>query len=287
MSTPLYVSVFDGTTAIYGSCNGLVKDVFVANGVYGDAWNEGTGVSGWSFAGDGVRGVSDDDQHAGVSAENTAGGYGVLARGNPAGYFESASGDAVRCVSSASAHAGVSASNEAGGIGLWVSGSPAGQFEGDVNVDGDVSVGGTLTVQVDIVLASSDCAEEFVVVGDAPPGAVLAFDDEGSLALSTKPYDTRVAGVVSGAGDLRPGLVLGCDGRVGPRARLALIGSVYCFADATQHPIRPGDLLTTSTIPGHAMRVTDRGRALGALLGKALGPLPNGRGVIPILVALQ
>jgi len=116
---------------------------------------------------------------------------------------------------------------------------------------------------------------------------VLSFDDDGRLRLATEPYDTRVAGVVSGAGRLRPGIVLGSDGGPEPRARVALAGRVFCLADATTHPIRAGDLLTTATAPGHAMAALDRGRAFGAVLGKALAPLVDGRGLIPVLVALQ
>ncbi|MBX1712591.1 hypothetical protein I9C95_04940, partial [Campylobacter jejuni] len=67
----------------------------------------------------------------------------------------------------------------------------------------------------------------------------------------------------------------------------ALVGKVYCFADATTDPIRVGDLLTTGDRRGHAMRIVDGERAFGAVLGKALAPLPAGSGLIPVLVALQ
>jgi hypothetical protein len=48
-----------------------------------------------------------------------------------------------------------------------------------------------------------------------------------------------------------------------------------------------GDLLTTSATPGHAMKVADPARALGTVLGKALGSLRQGRALVPILVTLQ
>ena len=57
--------------------------------------------------------------------------------------------------------------------------------------------------------------------------------------------------------------------------------------DADAAPIAVGDLLTTSATPGHAMKAVDHGRAFGALLGKALASLPSGKGLIPVLVALQ
>jgi hypothetical protein len=104
---------------------------------------------------------------------------------------------------------------------------------------------------------------------------------------SHSPYDRKVAGVVSGAGGLRPGIVLGRHERAASSCPLALMGRVYCHADAGSGPIALGDMLTTSSTAGHAMKATDRTRAFGAVLGKALGELPDGRGLVPVLVALQ
>ena len=62
----------------------------------------------------------------------------------------------------------------------------------------------------DIILKNADAAEDFDVVGEGVgPGSVLVIDDEGKLRASEHAYDRRVAGVVSGAGSLRPGLILG------------------------------------------------------------------------------
>jgi hypothetical protein len=52
-------------------------------------------------------------------------------------------------------------------------------------------------------------------------------------------------------------------------------------------PIEVGDLLTTADIAGHAMKATDLRDAFGSVIGKALRPLAAGRGLIPILIALQ
>jgi hypothetical protein len=57
--------------------------------------------------------------------------------------------------------------------------------------------------------------------------------------------------------------------------------------DADYGAIGLGDLLTTSGTLGHAMRAADPARAFGAVVGKALGSLEQGRGLLPILVALQ
>jgi hypothetical protein len=52
-------------------------------------------------------------------------------------------------------------------------------------------------------------------------------------------------------------------------------------------PIERGDLLVSSSIPGDAMKGTDRDRLVGAVIGKALAPLKSGSGVIEVLLALQ
>jgi hypothetical protein len=141
----------------------------------------------------------------------------------------------------------------------------------------------------DITLQNSDCAEDFEVrpTEQIEPGMVVTLNDAGKLEQGSLPYDKRVVGVVSGGGDRRPGLVLGRQPDGSDRVPIALIGRVYCKVDANYAPIEVGDLVTTSATLGHAMKATDPVRSFGAVLGKALAPLARGRGMIPILVALQ
>ncbi|GAA1032162.1 hypothetical protein GCM10009557_29760 [Virgisporangium ochraceum] len=148
---------------------------------------------------------------------------------------------------------------------------------------------GRLRVRGDIILTGADCAEVFPIddAEDPEPGTVMVLGDDGRLRGSDRAYDQRVAGVISGAGDYRPGLVLGGGSAADTRLPLALNGRVFCKVDAVVAPVGVGDLLTTSTVAGHAMRATDRDRAFGAVIGKALRPLASGRGLVPILVALQ
>ena len=69
---------------------------------------------------------------------------------------------------------------------------------------------------------------------------------------------------------------------------VALAGRVYCNVDATEKAIEPGDLLTTSSIPGYAMKAQDRNRSHGAILGKAMERMEIGKkGQILVLVSLQ
>ena len=115
----------------------------------------------------------------------------------------------------------------------------------------------------------------------------MVIDPEGALRPSAQAYDRRVAGVISGAGDLRPGLRLGSQPAVSGRMPLALVGRVYCKVDAQFGAVEVGDLLTTAPTPGHAMKASDPRKAFGAVIGKALRPMAQGTGIIPILVALQ
>ena len=153
---------------------------------------------------------------------------------------------------------------------------------------GDVRVTRNLIVEGDVQLAGADLAEEFGVTGSlaTEPGSVVVLAGGDQVRVSDQPYDRRVAGIVSGAGNYRPGIVLDSQPRAN-RCSLALIGKVCCKVDADFGAIAVGDLLTTSATPGHAMAALDPAKAFGAVIGKALQPLREGRGLIPILVALQ
>ena len=141
----------------------------------------------------------------------------------------------------------------------------------------------------DIFLNNADCAEEFDVSEDAgtEPGDVLVIDKEGILQKSTEAYDKKVAGVISGAGGLNPAIVLDKKYSRPNRMPVAMFGKVSCKVDARYAEIELGDMLTTSSTPGHAMKAIDPIRAFGSVVGKALAGLKSGKGLIPILVALQ
>jgi hypothetical protein len=161
--------------------------------------------------------------------------------------------------------------------------------------DGQVSV---RTLQI---RGGADLSENFDVrgaemlragaaAGEVPPGTLVAIDPAhpGKLVVSHRAYDRRVAGIVSGAGGVSPGMVLGQAGTLADgKHPVALTGRVYCWVDASHGPVEPGDLLTTSDTPGHAMKVTDPGKAQGAIVGKAMTSLQSGTGLVLVLVTLQ
>ncbi|MEO6724352.1 MAG: hypothetical protein ABIU20_09965 [Blastocatellia bacterium] len=122
------------------------------------------------------------------------------------------------------------------------------------------------------------------------PGMVVAIDpaNPGKLSLSRRAYDHRVAGIISGAGDVKPGMMMGQTGTLADgKHPVALSGRVYAWVDATHGAIRPGDLLTTSPTPGHAMKATNPAKAQGAIIGKAMTGLKAGKGLVLVLVTLQ
>jgi hypothetical protein len=138
----------------------------------------------------------------------------------------------------------------------------------------------------------ADLAEPFAVSGpsgEIPQGSVVVIDDQnpGHLKVSSQAYDTRVAGVLSGANGINPGIQMQQQALVEGGKNVALTGRVYALADAGNGAINPGDLLTTSDTPGHAMKVSDHARASGAILGKAMSGLKEGKGMVLVLVTLQ
>jgi hypothetical protein len=142
------------------------------------------------------------------------------------------------------------------------------------------------------ITGGSDLAEPFPISTAEPQvseGAVMVIDEThpGQLKLADQPYDTRVAGVVSGANGIHPGIQMQQEGVLAGGRNVALSGRVYVQADASNGSIKPGDLLTTSSTPGRAMRVSDHLKAQGAILGKAMTGLDEGQGMVLVLVTLQ
>jgi hypothetical protein len=147
-------------------------------------------------------------------------------------------------------------------------------------------------------VAGSDFAEALPVAGDKTgyePGDVLVLSTGGlnKVEKCRQAHDDRIAGVYS----TRPA-VLGADKNGETRVDddeipVAIVGIVPTKVSALNGAIAPGDLLTTSEIPGHAMKATPtmvNGVAIypaGTILGKAIEPLQNGTGVIKVLLMLR
>ena len=261
-----------------------VNEVGDGFGVYGRS-KLAAGVYGESAEGEGVRGTSKNANHGGVVGVNTGGGIAVYGTSdNSVGVWgTSVNHEGMHAETHSATTAALAAyqmnpdSTSAALYAKHQGNGPAAVFDGNVHVSGD------------IILANADCAEDFDVTDDIriEPGTVMVLGDEGKLLPSHKAYDKCVAGVVSGAGDYKPGIVLDKQQSAQTRKPIALLGKVYCKVDARHGAIEIGDLLTTSPTAGHAMRVDDPFKALGTIIGKALRPLTDGQGLIPILIALQ
>ena len=120
-------------------------------------------------------------------------------------------------------------------------------------------------------------------------GSVVVLDSTkaNQVTSSTTSDDTRFAGVVSE----QPGIALGEKSEA--KVLVATTGRVRVKVDASKSPIRIGDLLVTSDVPGMAMKsepIMIGGRQIhapGTLIGKPLETLNDGSGTILVLLSLQ
>lgn len=190
-----------------------------------------------------------------------------------------------------------------GGIGVNVDGDNSGSgyiavngTNGSANIilNGNSSGDGRIICDVLQINGGSDLSERFDISSvHAPvkPGMIVSINPSkpGDLLVSQKAYDRTVAGIISGAGGVKPGMLMGQTGtKADGQHPVALTGRVYCYVDADAGgAIEPGDMITTSATPGHGMKVTDHSKATGAIIGKAMSPLPSGKGLVLVLVSLQ
>lgn len=114
------------------------------------------------------------------------------------------------------------------------------------------------------------------------PGDILVITEGGSrLGRTHTPYSKAVIGIVSG----NPVLTMDT-GATAQRYPVALQGTVICKVDARSAPIRPGDLIVTSSTPGCGMKGTvDSFDKIGSVIGKALTGLDSGIGTIRLIIA--
>jgi hypothetical protein len=262
----------DGVSGYSTDGNGLYGVGLNGNGVVGISTNR-IGIVGEARTREGIHGYS--AEAAGVYGRSDR-SHGMVAVGG-------ADGDGIYAETAAANRAGVAGINKGTGNGVFGASEHgyAGFFVGKVRV-GVLEIAG-----------GADLAEPFDVRSaasvDPAPGMVVCIDRtrSGELVVCTAAGDRTVAGVISGAGGVQPGMIMQQEGTAAAGQHpVALAGRVYVWADATTHPIQPGDLLTTSATAGHAQAETDHD-ARGAVLGKALTALPEGKGLVLLLVALN
>ena len=276
-------------------------------GMYAEG-EEGAGAVGRSTNGRGVEGYSTNGPGVYANSTNSdsirvdgAGGNGVYvgSSGDHGVYVASAGWSGVSVWSATVAGMWVYSAgqdgilvNTAGWDGVHVVGPVGGVYYGSgKRGDEDFAVlnTGEVRSKVGFAAPANDFAVTMAVEGDKvgyEPGDVLAVSASGSGAVerSSAAYSPVVVGVYSAMPAFVGGRsVMGDDPAAG--VPVAILGVVACKVSAENGPIRPGDLLVTSATPGHAMRGDDP--PPGTVLGKALGELASGTGLIQVLVTLQ
>jgi len=229
------------------------------------------GQSGDSSGGDGVKAESYSVTGRGLYARNYGDGVAI------AGYSDSAPGvghyyPTLYLVQADASGDFVVGANSYWGTRYWrVDRAGRGYFNGGTQASG------------------ADFAEQLAVedqAADYEPGDVLVISAvaDRAVALASEPFATAVIGVYS----TEPALLAGAPDTDDPLAGVpvAITGIVPCKVSAENGPIHRGDLLVTSSTPGHAMRAGDN-PPQGSVLGKAMGEMKEGTGVIQILVALH
>jgi hypothetical protein len=188
---------------------------------------------------------------------------------------------------------------DGGNVGIGTA-TPGAKLEVDGNVKLTAGSGASITFADGSVQSTAytgvtcggDYAESVDVAGvrtSYEPGDVLVIgpDNGSDVIKSNESYSTLVIGVYS----TKPGVV----GRrqttnlrmSKTEVPMAMIGIVPTKVSAENGPIKRGDLLVTSSTPGYAMKGTDLSKMLGAVIGKALGNLDSGSGLIEVVITLQ
>ena len=173
---------------------------------------------------------------------------------------------------------GFIARNESGNISI--------QIDRDVNGDGRVS-----TNELEIT-GGSDLSENFKVVDEDNhliPGMIVSISEaHGALEITAKKRDKKVVGIVSGANGIETGMTMGQKGSIADGdIPIALTGRAYVLVNTENGPIKAGDFITSSSIPGTGMKVKNFKKAQGAIIGKAITRLEQDSGFVLILVNLQ
>ena len=121
----------------------------------------------------------------------------------------------------------------------------------------------------------ADLAEKYETDSEIEAGSVVVFGGEKEITECDSECDHRVAGVIS----TDPAYMMNSDGE---GQYLALTGRVPCKVVG---PVAKGDLLVTSDVKGHAM--VDNNAQPGRIIGKAVGSIDSGEGVIEVLVNMM
>jgi hypothetical protein len=302
-NTALY-AIADSTTGYgtYSIANATTGSNF---GVYGQSRsNAGTGVMGDALATSGTTyGVYGQTAGAnysagvyGIASSTTAVDthYGVYGKANGI-YGIGVIGYATNSAISNGAPIGVLGRtiSPLGVGGQFVNAAASGNVIVAQNLNGNVwrvDNTGNQYMNGTVHTGGADFAEAIEVAEGSrhlEPGdvVVIAASADRQVELSNEAYSTRVIGVYA----TKPGVLASRRGLESSESDIpvAMVGIVPVKASAENGPIHRGDLLVTSSLPGHVMRATDRERFTGAIVGKAMQVLESGEAMIEVAVTLQ
>ena len=175
-------------------------------------------------------------------------------------------------------------------ITMW---DGSGSGESTIQINSNWASSGSSRIVTDVlqIKGGSDLCEGFDIVhsDEATPGMLVSIDPEGigSLKVTDEPYDKKIAGIISGAKGINPGMIMNQENSIANGSRsIALAGRVYVLASLENGNITPGDLLTSSSQRGYAMRVDSSNPSHGAIIGKAMTTVDE-EGYVLVLVNLQ
>lgn len=303
-SADAVIGLYSSPDANFGSAISLSE--ISTDSMLTDKWAILRETDGGPLGGSGLRFTYGTEKNQAINSTfmriNRTGniGVGALDPGEYKLYVESSGSGhqaATLCVKNTQPLGGyaVKCENNSSAPALWLQNKGDGDmlkcYDGSSMAVFSVNNDGEVTCSVLKLTGGNDIVEPFEISGDKEleKGAVVVIDENnpGKLKLSDRAYDTRVAGIISGAGGLNPGIMLTQDDSFSRGQNVAISGRVYCNVDASYGSIRPGDLLTTSATAGYAMKATSREQSYGAVIGKAMTGLEEGQGQILVLVNLQ
>jgi hypothetical protein len=172
-------------------------------------------------------------------------------------------------------------------IGGGKNGFVVGHFEdGIYEIDMTVDHDGMAIVKCLTIEGGCDIKEDLNSIETLEPGDVVVIDENnpGQVKRTNKEYDKKVAGIISGANGINPGLSLSQADVLEGEYPLTMLGRVYVKVTGK---VEIGDMLTTSSKPGYAMSVKDHANAHGTVIGKAMTTNEGEEGMVLVLINLQ
>lgn len=274
-----------GGNAVWGITSSISAAGVIGDNTFGEA------VVGRNRGGNGVGAVvgRNDDAGYGVRGFNTKNGIGVLGQTGisggtgVAGRFEQVNG--------ASAGNQLESAGNGTGVALHVSNTNAAATDLAIFRKGAANVAridstGKGFFNNGTQVGGADVAELIPHVGRMPvAGDVVMIDVDNPMhyRVADEANSTAVAGVIA----TKPGVLMNAGVEdAGDAPALALVGRVPVKVTDEAGSIRVGDLLVSSSTPGHAMKAPNH-PAPGTIVGKALQPHGSGSGTVEMLVMLR